>query len=70
MSEWIKLSDKKPDDFQEVMFCCDDGSRRIGYFVQCHDYVRLQMNGTSKAWDFWHSKPTHWQELPPLPEGY
>lgn len=63
MSEWIKISEKKPANKQHIlMVAINQGPRE--------DYTTDQYAGWfSNGWNRWpHSfEPTHWQPLPEPP---
>lgn len=58
--EWIKCSDRMPDQFVEVLVCTEDGSRYIAA-------LSVQMNWDDG--DFFDDiqNVTHWQALPKPP---
>lgn len=65
---WIKCSDRMPKYGKEV-FVSDGKSRSIGYYVKALGWYPSKTFGagyeSSVELKFW---PTHWQELPALPE--
>lgn len=67
MSEWINVEDANPKYGEEVLMCNSLGTIRVGYILDCGDYIRLCFGETSKEINSWNRKITHWMPLPEPP---
>jgi hypothetical protein len=63
MSEWIKCSERLPDDSQDGYAVIVATHNSAGRFLS---EVDVWCKGR-KTFDYWGKKVTHWQPLPPPP---
>ncbi len=66
--EWIEFDVARPEDHERVLMFRENGSMGVGSIIDRGDYIRLEFNGTGKAWEYWNIKVTHWMPLPEPPE--
>ena len=65
MSEWIKCSERLPDDSYDgraVIVAAKTRSGNGALISETDSWCK-----TRKTFDFWKSSVTHWQPLPPPP---
>lgn len=68
MSNWVSFDDKWPEFEVDVLMINQYGTSRVGYIIDCGEYVRLKFGSESRALDGWSVGVTHWMTLPDSPE--
>jgi len=77
MTEWIAIDDRLPNENEDVLLCCNDGSYMIGFYKR----EKTQMYQRKPYPIKWKSEYlvddemdeiifTHWMPLPKPPENY
>jgi hypothetical protein len=69
MGEWIKVSERLPEDCQEVLVCAYNSKLKFHNIkLDCYNgYGKWQDLDSSYDTTIWEI--THWQPLPPPPEA-
>lgn len=70
-NEWIKSSERKPDDNRNVIVALlDDGKKRVtsGYFADTHGGWIMNDEFCKHSEIFDDTQATHWMDFPKHPE--
>lgn len=63
MTEWIKVSDKPPEDGQMIVYICNNNSMNAGVGVWSESDTYLHHMPSKPRW---MGRITHWMPLPTL----
>lgn len=65
MSEWIKVSERLPEIYQQCLVCMDGDDDTVHMAVAHYNGVKSGFLGVNK----WKITATHWMPLPAPPEA-
>lgn len=71
-NNWIKTSDRLPDDeiVVDILIRLSNGKYGVGYFlVDKGELVGMRFNGVVANMNTWNLTPTHWSYIEPPREN-
>ena len=66
MSQWIKCSERMPEEGEDVIIYDDLRQVHEGYYIQCGDYVSWEISSYDPSY-YDEVNVTHWMPLPEPP---